>query len=322
MQNLRTSYRDLINVVPQEGRSSKILIIEDSALDISILTELLCEIASIQYAETGKEALSFFPENDFDLILVDIMLPDMTGFEVLEKFAKISSLQETPIIIISALSDPLSEEKGLNLGAVDFISKPFHPASVRVRVKNQIALSRATTELRKANEKLSLLAAIDPLTDVFNRRQFEILIRQNLEDNQAQEMECCYLMLDFDHFKNINDQYGHEIGDKVLRSVAKSWNESLRPGDILGRLGGEEFEVFLPHSSFEQGQMVADRLRQTASNTTIFAKDKQVEISASIGLIYAKNTHLSLAKMRKAADDLLYKAKHAGRNCVQSCELT
>jgi len=322
MQNLRTSYRDFIDAIPQDASSSKILIIEDSALDISILTELLSGIASIQYAETGKKALSFFPENDFDLILVDIMLPDMTGFDLLEKFAKISSLQETPIIIISALSDPLSEEKGLNLGAVDFISKPFHPASVRVRVKNQIALSHATKELRKANEKLSLLAAIDPLTDVFNRRQFEILITQSLDDNETQGMECCYLMLDFDHFKNTNDTYGHDIGDKVLRSVAKSWNKSLRPGDILGRLGGEEFEVFLPQSSFDQGKMVAERLRQVASKTAIFADGIQVPITASIGLIYTEKTHLSLTTMRKEADDLLYQAKHAGRNCVRSCELT
>ena len=307
----------------KEDRDAKVLLIEDSELDLHILLELITDFARVCAAMSGEKALKILEEESYDLILMDIMLPDMSGFDLLERFQNMLSLKETPVIIISALNDPFSEEKGLKLGAVDFVSKPFHPAIIRARVQNQISLSRTTKELRKANEKLALLAAIDPLTELFNRRQFIQLVTEKLEPATfAVEHGCCFLMLDLDYFKQINDNYGHNAGDVTLRTLSKVWADTLRPGDIIGRIGGEEFAVFLADTGFESGQMIAERLRQVTTRTKVSVDQQTISVTCSIGMVHCAQAGTEYAQLYQRADQALYAAKALGRNTVKSIQLT
>lgn len=303
-------------------RDARVLVIEDSEFDLNILLELITDYVEVRAVMSGQEAMRILKEDSFDLILLDILLPDTSGFDLLQEFRTLPSLAETPVIIISALSDPTSEEKGLKLGAADFISKPFHPAIIHARVQNQISLSQATRELRKANEKLALLAAIDPLTNLFNRRQFISLVSDRLEADALQtNPECCFMMLDLDHFKLINDAHGHDAGDIVLRVISKAWNDTLRPGDILGRVGGEEFAVFLPNTSLENGLMVAERLRKIAAKTPVVIEQKKISVTSSIGMIYCAIPTAEYSQLYKLADHTLYDAKAFGRNCIKYTQL-
>lgn len=301
----------------QDVRNANILVAEDSLFDISILRDAIEDIANLTVTTTAEEALALAETMDFDLILLDIMIPDMGGFELCERIKANKRIQDTPVIFITSLDANESEQKGLALGAADYITKPFAPDVVRVRVQNQVDLARNTRELRKMNEKLALLSVTDPLTGVFNRRQFENLTQNWLIFPDNQSALSCLLMLDLDHFKAVNDERGHGAGDAVLTAVAKTWSDTLRPGDVLGRVGGEEFAIFLPNASLEQGQLVAQRLCDRTRATTISVSRSTFNVSVSIGLAVCENGHPPYADLMELADRALYAAKENGRDRVE-----
>lgn len=297
-----------------DTRRAHVLVVEDSELDTSMLCDVIEEFCTVTITPTAKEALAMLEEKDFDLVLLDIMLPDMDGFELCRAIRQLNKTKNMPIIFITSLDDVGSEEHGLRMGASDYITKPFAPAVIRVRIKNQIELYRYAREIRKTNQQLSLLAATDDLTGVFNRRQFRQLANDILHKDDD---PCCFLMMDLDHFKSINDGFGHDAGDAVLVSTTKAWGEILRTEDLLGRVGGEEFAVLLPDTSLEQGSMIAERIRSRTEQTIISTSGHILNATISIGLYYSDHGTEGLEEMQKKADIALYDAKKSGRNCVK-----
>lgn len=298
-----------------DRRNAKILIVEDAAFDVDILRDAIEDMATITVAGTAAEALDLIARTEFDVILLDVLLPDTNGFELCRRLTGEAGSRDTPIIFISCLDDSRSEETGLSIGAADYITKPFVPKVVRARVRNQVALARATRELRQANDRLALLAATDPLTGLFNRRQFDQLLAAWAD--HGDRGDACFLMLDLDLFKDINDLHGHDAGDEVLAAVAKAWAERLRPHDILARLGGEEFAALLPDTPCDQGRTIAERLRLATAETVICVAGQTLPITTSIGIACCPaGTNADPHRLRRRADQALYAAKRQGRNRV------
>ena len=197
------------------NKNQKILIVDDIAENIRILNEMLQDEGVIHFATTGAEALRLAVETNPDLILLDVMMPDMDGYEVLRKMNEDAVLQSIPVIFITALDQAEDEEKGLGLGAVDYIAKPFRPGIVKLRVRNHL-------ELKRQRDFFNCLSTLDGLTGIANRRAFDDTLLREWRRAARSRKNLSLLMLDIDHFKNFNDHYGHLKGDECLKDIAKT----------------------------------------------------------------------------------------------------
>ena len=287
-----------------------ILIADDEKSNLDILGNILSPMYNLLISRSGPRAIEIAKEQKPDLILLDVLMPEMSGFEVIEKLKESESTANIPVIFITGLTDTANEEKGFNLGAVDYITKPFIKSIVRARINTHI---RIVDQIRTI-EQISL---IDPLTKISNRRGFEN--RLNMEWSRAfrEKIPISILMIDLDKFKNYNDTYGHQQGDAALRAFADvSMKTIMRAVDISARWGGEEFVILLPGTNSVGAAEVAERLRVNTENR-IIPTDEGIEtrITVSIGV----NTVIpdgddSISDFIKKADQALYKAKNAGRN--------
>ncbi len=299
-------------------RGTDILIVEDSALDIQILAELLSGLGSVSFAMTGAEAKAKLGEYSYDVVLMDVMLPDMNGFDICREVAGALRPGETSVIFVTALNEGVWEEQGLMLGALDYIVKPFSPTSVRARVRNHLTLARTTRELRQAKEKLERMAALDHLTGIFNRGHFEMLTGRELERAERGHHPGALLLIDLDHFKRINDTHGHAAGDQVLVAVTETWGRELRGCDILGRVGGEEFALFLPETNGAEAEGVAQRLlRQTRALSIPCEGEVILKVTASVGGVWFHGGIADFKALMRVADRMLYQAKEAGRDRIE-----
>ncbi len=307
----------------------KILIVEDSKFNAQILSKAVSPLASVSFATSGTEALEMIEEDDFAVILLDIMLPDIDGFEVCRRVIESKKALSPAIIFVTSKDEVEDEEKGLSLGAVDYLYKPITSSIVRARVSNHLQLSRARKELLSLNEELTRLSSTDPLTGVCNRRHFFEMMEKEIGRAERYNQEYALLALDLDHFKSVNDNFGHDRGDAVLSGVSKVWGDVLRTHDVLGRTGGEEFLIFLPHTDKDKAQIVAERLLTATRQLEIpDGKGGLLKITVSIGIAIPD------AKCSKSlticADKALYRAKAAGRDrtvcstqapdCCEACQ--
>jgi len=283
----------------------RILIVDDDTQNIKVAANALhSNDLIIGFARSGKEALERVEETNFDLILMDIMMPGMDGFEVCAKLKENPLTERIPILFLTAKTDDDSIERAYQVGGYDYITKPFRPRELVARVKlqlSQLALIR----------KLDYMASRDALTGIYNRRFF-FQLSEKLFTGSNNDLVA--LMIDIDHFKNVNDTYGHQTGDKVLKSIVETIITALPENAIFGRLGGEEFAIMLGDISAEQGLNYAELLRESIA-TTLIAIDDNTELNCtvSIGLGTKENTS-SLDELLKSADDMLYTAKKEGRN--------
>ncbi|MGE4278932.1 MAG: diguanylate cyclase [Magnetospirillum sp.] len=299
------------------NRGTDILIVEDSAVDIQILAELLTGMGSVSFAMTGADALAKLNEFSYDVVLLDVMLPDMSGFDICRQVSDKLRPGETSVLFVTALHEAVWEEQGLLLGALDYIVKPFSPPSIRARVRNHLTLARTTRELRQTKDKLERLATVDHLTGIFNRGHFEMLSERELERMERSHGPGCLLLLDLDHFKQINDTHGHAAGDQALMAVAKAWAGELRGCDILGRIGGEEFALFLPETDGGEAVNVAERLlRQTRALAVACDSGATLRLTTSIGGVWTQGG-IDLKTLMRNADHMLYRAKQLGRDRVE-----
>ncbi len=217
-----------------------ILIVDDQAMNRVLLTEVLRGECRILLAKNARQALKLIQKKKPDLILLDILMPDMSGYELIQILKSDDYTREIPVIFITALDSPDNEERGLSLGAVDYISKPFRSSIVRARVRNQL-------KLLHQQHLLERLALIDGLTEIPNRRRFTRTLVDEWRRCQRRNAPLSLAILDVDHFKAYNDHYGHAAGDRVLCTIAKTLQESMRrSGDFVARYGGEEFVLLLP----------------------------------------------------------------------------
>ncbi|WP_114859068.1 diguanylate cyclase [Azospirillum brasilense] len=293
----------------------KILVVDDIPSNVHVLSRILKDDNDIYFATDGSKALELAQSRLPDLVLLDIMMPGMDGYEVCSRLKADPITRDIPVIFISAKSEVEDETYGLEVGAIDFISKPISPPIVKARVRNHLLLKRQTDLLRT-------LSFNDGLTGIANRRRFdEVLLREWRRCGRAQ-LPLSLIMLDVDQFKPYNDHYGHQAGDECLRAVAQLLAEQMmRPGDLIARYGGEEFVCLLPETDEEGAVQVAERLRQTVTGQRLPHAASHVadHITISLGVGTARPLLDDTPdRLTQLADGLLYEAKRAGRNRVCS----
>ncbi|MEI6388160.1 MAG: diguanylate cyclase [Spirochaetota bacterium] len=293
----------------------QILIIDDAPMNILILARMLSDEYEILRAAGGKEGIALAGTKQPDLIFLDIEMPDMDGYEVCSALKANRATADIPIIIMTAHSDQESEIQALELGAVDFISRPPVPAIVRARTRTHVTLKRQADALR-------LLSNTDALTGMSNRRHFFEHAELELNRMRRNERALAILMLDIDRFKMINDSYGHAKGDLVLQTLAWVAQRELRQMDIIGRIGGEEFAVLLPETQQPGALLVAERLRMGIERSSVEFATLNPDIpplpdfTVSIGLTVATKADPDFAACLARADEALYRAKAEGRNRI------
>lgn len=293
----------------------RLLIVDDSPFDLRVLGTLLRDMAQVSVASSGAEALSLAADRMFDVIILDVMLGDWDGFELCRRIRAMPQHAMTPIIFVTGLSDHDSEERGLRLGALDFITKPFAPALVQARIGNYIALSRSQRALWEANSELSRLAVVDSLTGLTNRRYLDSAADTELRRADRQDQPITMMVLDLDHFKTINDTHGHGVGDAVLVAMGQAWRGTLRSEDVLSRVGGEEFVALLPDTDTAQAEVLADRLLAVTRRLSVPVDNIDLGVTVSIGIaVRAPRSGMDYGRFLATADAALYEAKRLGRD--------
>lgn len=297
---------------------SKILVIDDERSNIQILYQALSEDYTILAAYNGEDGIRIAKDQEPDLILLDIMLGGVDGYQVCEKLKQESATSGIPIIFVTAQDSTEDELKGLELGAVDYFRKPFSIPLVKMRVSKQMELKRKT-------DMLEYLSLVDGLTGVANRRQFDEKLDQAIRYVDRNHRGLSLLLMDIDFFKQYNDTYGHVKGDEVLKRVANVLRKGAsRPLDFVARYGGEEFAVIIIDATKEEGEAVAEKLRLMVENMNIaHAKSPLARITMSVGVTHISSQHtqhIDAKDFIEDADQSLYLAKEDGRNRVVSSD--
>jgi|HubBroStandDraft_1064217.scaffolds.fasta_scaffold00482_6 diguanylate cyclase (GGDEF)-like protein len=290
-----------------------ILIADDSKAVVNLLCAVLGEDYGVIVASGGLAAVEIAVERQPDLILLDVVMPGIDGFEVCRRLRAEERTQRIPIVFITGLNAVEDERRGLELGAIDFISKPVQPAIVRLRVRNQL-------ELKRYRDFLEDLSLVDGLTGIGNRRRFdEFLIREWRRSRRART-PLALILLDVDYFKPYNDHYGHATGDECLREVAATIAMLVRrPGDLCARYGGEEFAAILPHTDLAGARMLGERIRAAVMALEVPHAGSIVApvVTISVG-VAASDAAIAEEpeELLREADRRLYEAKTSGRNRV------
>ncbi|MBR8831796.1 MAG: Response regulator PleD [Chroococcopsis gigantea SAG 12.99] len=299
-----------------------ILVVDDVNKNLQLIIEILDEAGySTTFANSGKQAIERVRNASPDLILLDLMMPEMNGLEVCKYLRGQIVYELIPIIFLTASNEKEYLLKAFEYGAVDYITKPFNSKELLARIKTHIDLKNSRDQLQLAYNQLEKLAITDHLTGIFNRRAILTFAEEEFIRCSRYERRFSLLMIDVDFFKSINDNYGHDIGDKVLIEVAETINNGTRKVDILGRFGGEEFVVLLPEAGLPEAVGVAEKIKESVSEIRLPALRDKNEITVSIGVAsYEKSDH-QLEEIIKRADRSLYYAKNQGRNRVVTSEM-
>ncbi len=291
----------------------KILIIDDSPDALAVAkARLVNEGHEILCAGGGREGIETAGCENPDLILLDVDMPDINGFDVCRKLKADPVLCMIPVIFLSGSGGQDEKVKGLDIGAVDFVTKPFDAFELRARVN-------AALRTKRMQDLLIEHAKIDPLTGLPNRRSLDERLAQEWSRLLRHGGHLSVIMTDIDHFKNINDRIGHSAGDEVLRKVARLLADGCRKSDMPARYGGEEFVVVAPENTAQAAFDFAERLRMSICARPLEVGGKAVEVTASFGVADHEGCK-SPEELVHAADEALYRAKAAGRNCVKGCQ--
>jgi two-component system cell cycle response regulator len=285
-----------------------VLVVDDSPESLGFLTDALEEDGrTVLVASSGQAALRIVDRITPDLILMDAVMPGMDGFEACRRLKANPGTAAIPVVFLSGASTAQQKVQGLDLGAVDYVTKPFDPAELRARV-------RAALRTKYLMDLLAKRAMIDGLTGLWNRACFEQRLASELSLTRRSERPLACAMLDLDHFKRINDEHGHPFGDEVLRGVAQVIQDCCRAEDVPCRYGGEEFVLLLPNTALDGAMALAERIRSAVSNTPFVFRRARIDVTCSIGIadnLRLAGTDTSLVDL---ADQALYRAKQDGRN--------
>lgn len=306
-----------LSVMPKDR--PRLLICDDQPLNVQTLYRALAADHQVFVATSGEQALKLAREKNPDVLLLDVVMPGLDGYEVCRRLKADHATADIPVIFVTAHSDEAEEAAGLDAGAVDFIAKPINPRIVRARVKTHLTLKRQSDLLRQ-------MAFIDGLTGVFNRRHFDERLQQEWLRALRNGTPLSLLLIDLDCFKRYNDRYGHQAGDDCLRRVAQALQLGLhRPGDLLARYGGEEFACILPETEAAGALELAHKLCQQVHGLGIEHLDAPDGRHASISVGVAGRPRMAAgggavglsddtaAALLARTDRQLYRAKDAGR---------
>ncbi len=295
-----------------EETKFSILIVDDEKTNLDVLNHILKNEYTIYVAKSGEMAIKRAVDDRPDLILLDILMPDMSGYEVLKELKENDVTRDIPVIFITGLASAADEEKGFLLGAVDYITKPFNNAIVKSRVRTHLK----TVQQMRTIERMGM---IDALTEIPNRRSFDEKISVEWKRAIREGETISILSVDADCFKQYNDTYGHLQGDILLQTLAKVFVSVLkRPTDFVARVGGEEFEIILPSTELKGAANIAEEIRQGVEKMEIPSMGNDAtNITVSIGVAARKPKNGDdYIELLDEADRELYRAKNQGRNCV------
>lgn len=295
------------------GPRPRLLIVDDQPTNIQVLYRIFAPDHQVQMATSGAKALELCRQDPPDLVLLDVVMPEMNGHEVCSRLKADDLTRHIPVIFVTAHNDAAEETRGLEVGAVDFIAKPVNPATVRARVETHLTLKTQSDLLRQ-------MVFIDGLKGVSNWRFFDEQLDVEWRRAARSALSLGLLMMDIDFFKRYNDRYGHQAGDDCLRRVASAIKGALRrPGDVVARYGGEEFACVLPGTDIEGGLSVAGRVEQEVRALQIehAASDAAKVVTISVGLAVCSPVRdRRPVGLLALADAQLYRAKHSGRGRV------
>jgi diguanylate cyclase (GGDEF)-like protein len=289
----------------------RLLVVDDQPINIQVMNQIFAADFQVFMATSGAQALTICQNNPPDLILLDVVMPGMDGFEVCTRLQGDEATRNIPVIFVTAHSDAAQETRGLETGAVDFISKPVNPAVVRARVKTHLTLKLQSDLMRK-------LVFLDGLTGVYNRRYFDKQLTMEAARSARNQSPLSLIMLDVDCFKLYNDHYGHQMGDDCLRKMATTLKGGLRrPADMVARFGGEEFTCILPETDFSDAMALARELERAIRALQIPHVHSQVDgvvtISLGVATRRVNSQCVEPAALLAEADAQLYMAKRDGR---------
>ena len=270
----------------------------------------------VDTAASGPDALAQLEQVVPDLILLDVMMPEMSGFEVCQRLRSEPRTADVPVIFLTALSEVPERVKGLEVGGNDYIPKPFHPDELRARIKAALRQKQAQDRLRRERESLASQAVTDPLTGIYNRRMLDTRLHEEVARCRRYGDPLTCLMVDLDFFKQVNDGHGHQTGDMVLQQFVEVAHSCLRSSDILARYGGEEFVILVTQTDLTGAVVTAEKVRrQVEAKAFATANGQTLRLTVSIGVaeLEPDDTPESLVGR---ADVAVYRAKRTGRNQV------
>ena len=296
----------------------RVLVVDDSATIRIALVRAMPEQSQVTEASNGEEAWALLQEKEeIELVITDLDMPRLNGYDLLQRIrsSEISRIASMPVIVVTGAEDTKAKSRAFELGANDFISKNADKIEISARVRAHHKLALLIHELEESRKILNAQANTDALTKLTNRRAFFVRASEALELMRRHEQTFSVLMIDVDHFKTINDTYGHQCGDNVLQEVAQILAKNIRTNDILARIGGEEFAIAAPYSNRLAAVVLAERLRKAVEGAEFTYKTTRVPVTVSIGVVAQdKNLPLDIDQLLARADARLYIAKRRGRN--------
>ncbi len=287
-----------------ENKQSTILIVEDIEINVLVLQELLQNDYNIVCASSGEEAMLKAHHIPIDLVLLDIALPDFDGYEVCRRLKADDLTNDIPVLFLTASYDEQSIEKAFDVGGVDYITKPYMVKELKARIKTHITLSASM-------KKLDFLANVDSMTGIYNRRKFFYLAEERFEKTKENLYS---VMIDIDKFKAINDKYGHQVGDEVIKNVANIISSLIPKNTIFGRLGGEEFALVINMHDEKELFNLIEKIRDDISKAQIEVDGAIVSVTISAGISAYEEKYQTIDQFLSDADSALYEAKGKGRN--------
>lgn len=328
--------------------SADVLIVDDTPANLQVLSAHLSAAGhKVRALPRGDMVMTAIAKRRPDIILLDIMMPHMSGYDVADMLQADADTAEIPVVFISGLGDTLAKIRAFERGGVDYIVKPFERDEVLARVRVHVELARTKAQLRhklaeverlnrrlqRMNEALLTESTTDALTKLGNRRHFDETLLREWPPALANGEPLSLILADVDHFKQVNDRFGHALGDEVLRQVSRLLEQSTRDSDVICRYGGEEFAIVLTETSLEVAAKIAERVRLAVAVYPWHTLSAELIITMSLGVASSRevlstsvaNTasaeDMPSQRLLEAADSALYRAKHGGRNQVCSSSL-
>jgi len=304
---------------------ARLLFVEDSTTQGSQIKQDLEQIGyDVRWVKSGIEALKWARQDPPDLVVLDVVMDDLDGFAVCRWLKLHNATRDIPVIMLTVRGEIEDRVHGLQIGADDYLPKPFSTRELEARIFAALRNKTTQTELAERNRQLESmlhhvesLAITDPLTGIFNRRRFTDVLRREVAVARRYKNALSLLMLDLDHFKTINDRFGHDAGDDVLRAIATTLTSGLREVDLAARYGGEEFAVIMPQTAKPNAAIVASRIANHIAEMELQFQGQVVRLTSSIGVADIADLKVVEAdSLVKAADIALYEAKRTGRNRI------
>jgi diguanylate cyclase (GGDEF)-like protein len=297
----------------------KILVVDDSPIYRKLVEQSLSKEPHVLFANNGREALELFAEHQPSVVITDWTMPDISGLELCRRIRRDSQQHYTYLILVTSNTDKEQVIEGLAAGADDYLTKPFHPGELVARVGVGRRIIELHHQVQAKNRQLEELALTDPLTGLPNRRAIDAWVNHQLSAAARHDFPIWVVIADLDHFKRINDTYGHDAGDTVLKRFSELLKSRTRQSDICGRLGGEEFLVVLTHIDRVQAKVVVDRIRRVFEIEEFRFGDRgTTTVTASFGVAGFHGSQApAFSTLVTHADAALYAAKSKGRNRVE-----